>query len=363
VRAHYLARGLADHGVEVVHAYPAALGHAVGEDPLPAPGVVSAAFRDRDDLHCLLDRCSPALVLVGFWELLAELPATIDAPVVLDLVAPRMVECLFQRDRDAIREALRFLRECRRADRFLCGGERQKHLLAAFLLVAGFECAPESPIDVVPISARPLSARAGARRGAWRFVGGGVPWPWRRPEAYHRALLDACSGSRLDATLTVLSGPYVYGGPGAPAAEPAPPTEDPRMRRSPLLPYAEMERFLREECDIGLELSERNLEREYSASFRSIEWLRCGVPVICNDYLELAGHVREWDAGWVVSAPSDLGSVVRELKRKPAVLRRKRAGARRLMAERFHYRRAIVPLVRYLHAPSRPRRGASLLDP
>jgi hypothetical protein len=323
--------------------------------------VEARGFRDREDLSRLLVRASPDLVLVGFWELLAELPGAVDAPVVLDLVAPRIVECLFQRDRDAVQEARRFLHLCRRADHFLCGSERQRHLLVSCLLMAGFECAPDAPIDVVAISAHPLPARARARRQAWRFVAGGVPWPWRRPEAFEQALLRACSEARLDARLTVLEGPYVYDAGVARAS--LAPLADPRVTRSPLLPYGEMERLFREECDVGLELAERNLEREYSASFRSVEWLRCGVPVICNDYLELAGHVRACDAGWVVSSPDDLLRVARELKRSPSALGRKRAGARRLVAERFHYRRTVVPLVRYLHSPRRARRGASLLPP
>ena len=60
-----------------------------------------------------------------------------------------------------------------------------------------------------------------------------------------------------------------------------------------------MEDLLRR-CHIGMELSEYNLKREYSLSFRSIEYLRCGLPVVCNDYLELAGHVRDYAAGWAV---------------------------------------------------------------
>ncbi|HET8645218.1 MAG TPA: glycosyltransferase, partial [Vicinamibacteria bacterium] len=315
----------------------------------------------RGDVEALIRRLAPDVLLVGYWELLDMLPADPGPPVVLDVIAPRLLEARFEARRPPARETRRMLSLFRRADRFLCGSDRQRHLLLALLLMAGFECEPEVPIDVVAISAVDVPGRRRRRgRGPWQIVSGGVDWPWRRSGPYLDAVRAALAVAPIDARLQVLSGPYVY--------ERRPQAPPRRARRSPaaaaagprgLLPYAEMEKlFLR--SHVGLELAERNLEREYSASFRALEYLRCGVPLMVNDYLELAGHVRTSDAGWVVSSPREVGEALRDL-RVPRRWERKSEAAADLAAGRFHYRRTAEPLLAFVRDLRRARRGPPLV--
>ena len=72
-----------------------------------------------------------------------------------------------------------------------------------------------------------------------------------------------------------------------------------------LLGYAAMQASL-QQCDIGLELGERNPEREFSHSYRAMEYLESGLPIIINSWIPLASLIKHYDAGWVIDAPSEL---------------------------------------------------------
>ena len=60
------------------------------------------------------------------------------------------------------------------------------------------------------------------------------------------------------------------------------------QQMNPLMPYREFSAWLLDHAHIGLELAEENVERRLSQSFRSIEFLRHGLPLICNSWLPIA---------------------------------------------------------------------------
>jgi hypothetical protein len=360
VRADALARGLAAHGIDVVHAYPAGLRAAAGRAQLP-PRTRATPFDGPAELYRLIARVGPAAILVGFWELLESLPGGLDVPVVADLLAPRMLETRFEEGRSVTIETLRLLSALRRADRFLCGTERQRHFLLPWLLVAGFACEPEVPIDVVPL-AGPAGQRRRRGDGPWQVVSAGVDWPWRRGERYLAAAGRWAARETVPARLVRVTGGYVYRSPADADAAPPDRSLPGRSVRLPLLAYGAMESLLRR-SHVGLELSERNLEREYSASFRSLEFLRAGMPIVLNDYLELAGPVDAERAGWVVSSPRELPALLRSIVRDRRGWEARSAAALELARARFHPRRTVAPLVRFLRQPRRAPRGPGLLAP
>lgn len=360
VRADALARGLAAHGIEVVHAYPAGLRPAAGGGRHP-PRTRHETFGSPDELGRLIARRSPDALVVGFWELLESLPSDLRVPVVADVLAPRLLEMRFEPDRSITIETLRMLSALRRADRFLCGNERQRHFLLPWLLMAGFACEPEVPIDIVPL-AGPAGRRRRRGDGPWLVVSGGVDWPWRRAERYLAAAERWVAAEKVPARLVRLSGGYVYRSPADAAGAPRAVRLRERSVRLPLLSYGAMESLFRR-SHVGLELSERNLEREYSASFRSLEFLRAGTPIVLNDYLELAASVDTHRAGWVVSSPRELPALLRSIVRDRRGWEARSAGALDLARARFHPRRAVAPLVRFLRRPVRALRGAGLLAP
>ena len=109
---------------------------------------------------------------------------------------------------------------------------------------------------------------------------------------------------------------------------------------------------------VGVELSRRNTEREFSHSFRIIEYLQSGLPVIANSWLPIAPLLREFDAGWLIDEPQQLAAVLREIESDAEVLSRKAAGARRLADARLNYRFSSAPLLQYLSSPWQPDRRA-----
>ena len=363
VRGFFLAKGLAERGHQVLFAGPSGL-ERFASKTAPEPGIQVTTFAGHAGLARLLEEYRPDVLLVGYWELLDELPETLETPVVLDVVAPRVLEALFQAERELSSEVRRMLMLYRKADHFLVGTERQRHFLLPWLIMAGFDVRRDLLIDVLPISTDSGASReARFDEGVVRFVSGGVAWPWRRTATWFDALvtvLRALPDHR--AKLTLFSGQYLYSSDrdGQGAALDFSATGEDVLESYDLLSYGEMQRYLETRCQIGLELADRNVEREYSQSFRAMEFLRAGLPLICNDYLELARPVRDYDAGWVISQPEDLAALIPEILRHPETIQRKSINTLKLVEEQFHYQKTIEPLARFIEHPIQRSKGLPL---
>jgi glycosyltransferase involved in cell wall biosynthesis len=286
----------------------------------------------------------PDVLLVGYWSLLAALPS-FTGPVILDFIAPRLLEAMFQEPGRLQHEARELLALLPRADHFLVGNQRQADLLLSLLLLAGIDCRERAPIAIVPIATSAEVPAWQAPLGEIRLVSAGVEWPWRQTTEYHAELGAWCaqnSGFVFQRLAGAFPGTSGEGG-GA------------------LLPYAELQRQL-SACHIGLELSRRNTEREFSHSFRLLDYLQCGLPVLVNPWLPLAPLIRDYNAGWLVETPQDLPGVLEEIRQHPAVLDAKAAGARRLVAEVLNYPAACAPLLHYLARPWRPVKDRTALS-
>jgi hypothetical protein len=68
----------------------------------------SGGFRNRGELQGLILARSPDVILLCYWELAALLPFELVQPVVLDFVAPRPLEELFENP-ETVRAGLRRL--------------------------------------------------------------------------------------------------------------------------------------------------------------------------------------------------------------------------------------------------------------
>lgn len=362
VRAYYLARGLAHHGIEVIHVHPRFLG-----EPDPAEEsrreIAVCTYDGPEGLAKLIAEQRPDALLVGYWELLNALPDGLDIPIVLDVVAPRVLEVMFQGDHNLEEEIRRMLALYRKADRFLAGNRRQSHFLLPWLIMAGFDCRHEAPIDVVPISTVANDGAGGKQEGPRRFVSGGVAWPWRKTERYFDALVKELDRAGHGDELVLFAGKYVYAGGDddldlTPVEAQWPESV---VKRHPLQPYGKMGEYLADRCDVGIELAEQNIEREYSQSFRAVEFLRNGLPLVCNSYIEMAGLVREFDAGWIIDSPEELPGILAEIAASPDTLREKSRNALELVNQRFDYRKTVEPIVAFLKNPKKPVRGPWLM--
>src|SRR3990172_6428226 len=103
----------------------------------------------------------------------------------------------------------------------------------------------------------------------------------------------------------------------------------------------------------AIDLMARNPERELAFTTRTVEYLWCGLPVIYNDYAELARYIREYDAGWTID-PLDAGAlrdVVASIMDNPAGVERKSRNAQALVREQLAWDRTIDPLDAFCRRP------------
>jgi hypothetical protein len=165
------------------------------------------AFRSRDELQAAITSHNPDTIIVGYWELLALLPFELSQPVIVDFVAPRPLEILYEHPERVNTELQRLQSYLSKCDLLLTGNEAQRTLLWFTLLQAGFDLRGSEPILVVPLAAelagKPLSD---PEVDGWTLVSGGVSWPWRKSDEYWQAIQDMKKLAKEESPRLVLFG-------------------------------------------------------------------------------------------------------------------------------------------------------------
>ncbi|KAA9133430.1 glycosyltransferase [Marinihelvus fidelis] len=322
VRTRQLRRALEGAGHDTTQAWLAPRGQRA-----------DGAFHTRDQLAGIIRSERPDVLLVGWWELLSLLPYELDAPVVLDFIAPRPLESLFETPGRVAAEMGRLRLALRRVDLVLVGTAGQAGLLHYPLIEAGFDLRQANPVCVVPMAGDICPGQPPEPGTApLTLVAGGVDWPWRDAGDYLDAIEAAVAGSDGRLALVRLGDQ----GPDG---------------RAGLLSHGDYEALLSGQAHIGVELGHANIERRHSLSFRAIDFLRHGLPLLCSDHLPIARWVEAYDAGWVVSDPADIAAILERLRRDPEAWRRCRDNALRLATERFEPDTAAAPLLRWMASP------------
>lgn len=341
-----------------------AAGHETHQVWLAGPdtdraGVKASTFRNHDDLQGILLGKKPDAIIVSYWELLGLLPHDNTVPVVLDYVAPRPLEELFESP-STVNASLRRLRNnLGRVDLVLVGNRRQRHLMINTLIESGFDLRNNDPVRIVPLGAEIAAApETGPEGGKWLFVSGGVSWPWRDSGSYQAELERFAREHAPEMQWVHFGGGYRWHKDHAGAGQPGDNGETTAVEVRALEPYRRFSEFLSRQAHVGVELAEWNIEREYSQSFRSLEFLRHGLPLLCNRYLPIAGLVERFDAGWIVDDPESLRACLEQIVSRPDEWKKKSANAQRLVTEALEPDRSVAPLLRWLE--SRPARAERL---
>lgn len=318
-------------------------------------------YSSPGELSRFIGRGRPDVIIVGLWNLLGDLPDPLSVPVVVDLVAPRILESLYE-PRNRQSELARLLRLLRRGDRFLVGSYRQYCLQIGLLMSAGFDLAHDVPMDVVALTGETRSRGPEFSASTpLRFVSGGVQWPWRRDQNF----LSAFARAMPEPSLAGKAELCLMRGGGESSSQNFQAGNGSWLIDSGLLPYQEMAQRL-EKCHIGIEVSEANIEREFSRSFRLVEYLTRGLPVIVNKNCDLAEAITTADAGWAVSSPEEFvetaKAIVTRFAGKPEEYGVCSDNALALARRQFAAARNFAPLGRFLQHPKPARLGPTVLD-
>jgi len=356
LRAWSLGEGLVSRGHRVFYAMPAKAVRPEWRDLLPEE-IVRLAWEDGS-IRPLLDYAQPDVLLVCNWPVLAMIPDDLDLPVALDQHGPHLLERQYQGFLSLEFNIGVKLHALGRADFFTCAGNRQRLYFLAWLLQSGFDVAGDR-VAAIPVSLAPdLPERLPERD--LTFVYGGVFLPWQDPSLGLTLLVEELE-RRGQGQLLFFGGRH----PVYPVNTGIFETLKQRLAGSPRIVFQDMvphDQLLRNYSGAGaaIDLMAYNLERELAFTTRTVEYLWCGLPVLYNDYAELATWIREYDAGWTLD-PQDAVAIRRTISGildHPAILETYGCNAQRLVREQLTWERTIEPLDAFVRAANkRPRPG------
>ncbi len=321
--------------------------HALSRDQDAEEG-----FRSGRHLRSLAKTIAPdAIVCVQPEE--APNLAGLGVPLVVDLYAPRLLEAPFEGSDSVAREAVNTLRAIASGDAFLFSNPRQRHFGLGLMALAGVDLL-EDPSLIVPLAACPSAPPRRVPRHPV-IVMGGVAWPWQDPTqalARTRAHLEA----RRKGRVRVLGGkPSLGDTPVVDLAARVPPGK--RLEYQGPLPYPELLQAYAGSSAL-LDVMAPNAERELALSFRHLDALSCGLPLITTRDNAIAQLVEDFGAGWIVEGP--LEPVLDQVLDEPEELARRSQGALKLAA-RFSRELVEAPLLAWLERPHLRHRGTTPL--
>lgn len=235
--------------------------------------------------------------------------------------------------------------QLRDIDYLVTVSERQKYFWSAYCTLAGFSFADLNVLVCPAAFDVPVVPRAIAPNLTVVYSGGF--YPWQNPNRFLReaaAVLEEIDG----ATLHIFGGPHT----GMPnQSEVIQMLDDlQRHRCVKYHGYRPVEEVIETLATAwcALELMEQNIERELAITGRTLEFLSSGTPVIYNNYSTLSKLIRDYQAGWTLSASGDSGlrSALHELANGgPGLVETLSQNAKRLAACEFSADLCMQPLL------------------
>ena len=354
IRAWALGKGLESRGHRVRFTMPKAAIQG-REGQVPAEYVRGAWTPET--LQSMVDALAPDVIVSCGWPNLTWLPRA-NLPVALDLTGPHLLERIYQEHLDARANSEEKLAALERADFFTCISERQRYYFTGWLAQAGVH--PDeigTSLQVIPYSLDPEQPRH-AWPESWegeevRFVYGGIFLPWQNPAPALLAVANTLQ-EQGRGRLEVIGGKHpfhaVHTGGFGPLVDRL--AMMPGVRMSGLLPHdALVERYTH--AHVAVDVMQPNAERQLAFPSRTVHYLWCGLPVIHAAFSEVAGIIREYEAGWVVrhDDPDGLRAVVASILADPAEAQRRGENAARLARERFTWDATVEALDRFVRDP------------
>jgi glycosyltransferase involved in cell wall biosynthesis len=352
LRAWGLGKGLQSYGHEVEFSFEREVAQKCGYE-----GNEVRLF-DTDNLDSLVAKIDPDILLFQHWTMSLLLNERPKGYVVIDFHGPALLEILFRHPPSVEKFARQKLNAIARADYFTCAGNKQLHYFLAWLLLAGIDL-HEFPISSIPFSMPSESPNHTSWPTNPTFVYGGVFLPWTDP-ALGLTILVQEMEQLSKGELKFFGGKHPWANlPSEKEFENLRTklTQSERVRFFPAVPRDELIQEYAT-ASVAWDLMARNPERELAFTSRTVEYLWCGLPVVYNNYAELADYINEYDAGWTVD-PSDqeqIRKIVREILNCPESVRRKGENAQRLVRDHLSWEHTVKPLADYCTHPYSARR-------
>ncbi|HQH26923.1 MAG TPA: glycosyltransferase family 4 protein [Oligoflexia bacterium] len=359
LRCYQLMRGLQAHGVEVIASMPGFTYLAEKHyDKIPLEQrEMLWRWETQDEIF---RRVAPdAVLFASNWDHF-NLTKPLSVPLIIDLHGSRLIETTMWNNPVSTEHKVRIFSK---ADCFLCAGKKQRNYFYGWLLQAGRVPDDGHFIRYVPVSLSPDLPEhfypAADSADAPRFVSGGGWFPWQNQS---KAIFAVCEAvmQRGRGTIDIFGTPHetsnmspeeiiirdIYERVESMAGA------SPRIRTNGYIGREELIDVYRR-ASVAVEAMEFNLERELAFTTRTIEYFWCGLPVIYNDFGEIAGHIRDYNAGWTVD-PADerqIGQAIEEIFSSPESVAAKGRNAQQLVKDRFSWDKTIQPLIDFLQAP------------
>ena len=318
---------------------------------------------DPANQSALIRETNPDAILCGHWPAMT-LAAKPSQAVIIDLAGPHILERHYQGMGNHPGAVLAKLNSLGKADYYIVSGPAQRLYFLSYLLRAGID-KPEARTITITMPLPPNQPKRATSRGEGtelypQFIFGGVFLPWQDPSRGLHALSRELE-RRAAGYLTLIGGKHpnykIKEGIYASLFEEL--AQSPRITSKPMLPYDE---FIAElgAADVALDLMAWNLERSLAVTIRSTTYLWAGVPVIHNNFADLASLIRDYDAGWCVDPGDEAGfsRIMDEIFDAPDTVRGKGQNAARLASEVFSWEKAVLPLLSCLT----PRGSAQLRE-
>lgn len=352
LRSWALGKGLETRGHEVIFSMPQIFTDSSRE----APNDVAVHAWTPDNLDSVVASVDPDVAVFCHWPALC-VERKLEIPTVLDFHGPHILERVFQDHGHLETNAREKITAISKADFFTCAGEKQKYYFLAWLLMAGVDVTADVATDVIaPI---PVSMSPELPTHEWSdsepvFVYGGVFLPWQDPSLGLRLTVEAMERAG-HGTLKFFGGKHPGHRIGKLEAFEQRVDQlihSPRVEMPGLVPHDDLIDIYRR-ADVALDLMAQNHERELAFTTRTVEYLWCGLPVIYQDYAELATYIREYEAGWTVD-PADEAQVrqaIEQALNDPTERRRRGENAQQLVRERLTWDQTIERLDAFCRDP------------
>ncbi len=307
----------------------------------------AGGFRDHADLRARVRDLRPDRIVCVQPE---DAPALrgLDIPLAVDLYAPRLLEAAYD-DTLATTTAAVF-GALDAGDVFLVSNSRQQWSWYGVLALAGFDLRHD-PTRCVPLAA-PQGVLRREPPDPLVLVGGGTAWPWQQARPALERVLQHLD-RRQTGTVVWTGGAPLLGTTRAGWTLPT----HPRLVAQPWKPYDDLLAAWAG-ASAAIDWMGTHPERSLALSFRHVDALGAGLPILTSDNSALADVLG--DAG---IATEDIEAAIDRVLDDPAHLHQMRDAAYHLAQTHFHPDTCTAPLVDWVSAPSRaPRRSGPLAE-